>query len=67
MGYEEGVVPGTCVKCHTSTGLPQFIAERTNISMPFSDGLACETCHSDLQTFARYEGRGCDLPLAAPN
>lgn len=62
---EEGVVPGTCVKCHTSTGLPQFIAERTNTSMPFSDGLACETCHSDLQTFARYEVEAVTFPSGA--
>ncbi len=40
-----GTVPGTCAKCHTATGLPQFLAEGTTISNPASDGLACSTCH----------------------
>ncbi|MCC6148206.1 MAG: hypothetical protein IT308_11645 [Anaerolineaceae bacterium] len=62
---EEGMVPGTCAKCHTSGGLPQFLANNTNISMPVSDGLSCETCHSNLQTFARHESPVVTFPSGA--
>jgi hypothetical protein len=51
----EGVVPGSCAKCHTDTGLPMFIAEGVNISQPPSHGLACATCHDDLQEYTLYE------------
>ena len=55
-----GVVPFACAKCHSATGLPEFIknggklvistsgtAEITGISsQPVSDGLMCTTCHN---------------------
>ncbi len=52
---EAGLVPTSCVRCHTAVGLPQFIANAANISMPVSDGLQCETCHNDLTTYSLYE------------
>lgn len=52
---EDGAVPGSCVKCHTGEGLPVFLKEGTNISMEPSNGLLCETCHSNLEDYARYE------------
>ena len=61
----EGAVPGTCAKCHTSGGLPQYIADKANVSMPLSDGLTCETCHSNLQTFARYQVEAVTFPSGA--
>jgi len=60
-----GVVPGSCVKCHTSMGLPQFLKEGANISMPASDGLRCETCHSNLDDYARYEVEQVTFPSGA--
>ncbi|HEY9088993.1 MAG TPA: cytochrome c3 family protein [Anaerolineaceae bacterium] len=45
---EEGIVPAGCVRCHTGNGLPQFVKEGTTTSMPASNGLLCETCHTDL-------------------
>jgi len=61
----EGAVPGTCSKCHTSNGLPQFIQNNANIAIPVSDGLTCETCHSDLKTFTRYEVSAVTFPSGA--
>jgi hypothetical protein len=48
---EEGVVPGSCAKCHTSGGVPQFLAEGTTISAAPGGGLRCTTCHVDLVDF----------------
>lgn len=62
---EEGTVPRTCVKCHTGEGLPQFLKEGANISMAPSNGLLCETCHSDLQTFERYPVETVVFPSGA--
>lgn len=60
-----GVVPGSCAKCHTATGLPQFIAEGTAISNPASNGLACATCHNDVQEFTIYEIENVTFPSGA--
>ncbi len=62
---EEGVVPGTCTKCHTGTGLPMYLAEGVTISQPPSSGLACTTCHNDLQEFTRYEVAEVTFPSGA--
>lgn len=62
---DSGAVPATCSKCHSATGLPQFIKEGANISNPISDGLMCATCHSDLATFARYEQETVKFPSGA--
>ena len=62
---EDGAVPGSCVKCHTDTGLPMFIAEGATISQPPSSGLACATCHDDLQEFTRYEVAEVEFPSGA--
>ncbi len=61
----DGAVPASCSKCHSATGLPQFIKEGVNISNPISDGLMCETCHSDLSTYARYEQESVKFPSGA--
>ena len=50
-----GVVPGSCAKCHSATGQPEFIAEGVVTSQPASNGLNCGTCHSDLSEFTVYE------------
>lgn len=61
----EGMVPAGCVKCHSAVGLPQFIANAANISMPVSDGLQCETCHNDLTAFTLYEMASVTFPSGA--
>ncbi|MEZ4517099.1 MAG: hypothetical protein R3C44_09785 [Chloroflexota bacterium] len=59
---EGGVVPGTCAKCHSATGLPQFVAEGVAISNPASNGLNCATCHNDLQEFTVHEINSVTFP-----
>jgi hypothetical protein len=60
-----GVVPGSCAKCHTATGLPQFIAEGVVTSQPASGGLNCATCHNNLEEFTAYELEQVTFPSGA--
>ncbi|MFO7661565.1 MAG: cytochrome c3 family protein [Chloroflexota bacterium] len=57
-----GIVPGTCAKCHTAAGLPQFLTENVNTSLPASNGLDCATCHNDVQEFTIYEVEQVTFP-----
>jgi hypothetical protein len=59
---EAGAVPAGCAKCHSATGLPEFMANAANVAQPVSAGLACTTCHSDLTTFARYALKDVKFP-----
>ena len=60
-----GVVPGSCAKCHSSGGLPTFLAEGVSVSQPASNGLQCETCHNDLTEWTRYEVTEVKFPSGA--
>jgi len=62
---EDGAVPGSCAKCHSSGGLPMFLAEGVVISQPPSNGMQCTTCHNDLQEFTRYEVEEVRFPSGA--
>ena len=62
---EEGMVPGSCSKCHSAAGLPQFIHEGVTTSQPTADGLNCATCHSDLSEFTIYEVEQVTFPSGA--
>jgi hypothetical protein len=62
---EDHTVPGTCVRCHTGTGLPMFLKEGVTISQPSSNGLNCATCHNDLTTFTRYTSDQVKFPSGA--
>lgn len=42
---EDGMVPGSCAKCHSSGGLPMYVAEGVTISQEPSNGFLCSTCH----------------------
>jgi hypothetical protein len=44
---EEGAVPGSCAKCHSSAGLPMFLKEGATISVPTANGFLCSTCHNE--------------------
>ena len=50
-----GEVPGRCARCHSATGLPQYLKEGVTISNPLSNGLSCSTCHDDLTKFTRRQ------------
>lgn len=62
---EEGVVPGSCAKCHTAGGLPQVLAEGVNTSAAPSNGFQCSTCHNDLVEFTLYEAGAVKFPSGA--
>lgn len=61
----EGAVPGSCAKCHSSGGLPMFLAEGVTISQPPSNGMQCSTCHNDLKEFTRHEVAEVKFPSGA--
>lgn len=43
----DGAVPAGCARCHSSTGLAEFIATGANTSTaPLSNGMLCTTCHT---------------------
>lgn len=65
---ETGEVPYRCVKCHTATGLPEFIKNGGTVvfdsrgntltagvgAMPPNNGFACSTCHNEADWPNRY-------------
>lgn len=61
----EGAVPGSCAKCHSAGGLPQFLAEGVNTSQPIANGFQCATCHNDLQEFTIHEVAEVKFPSGA--
>ncbi len=61
----EGSVPGSCAKCHTADGLPYFLGEVATVSGAPSNGLQCNTCHSDLATFELYQVTEVEFPSGA--
>ena len=60
-----GVVPGSCAKCHSATGQPEFITEGVVTSQPASNGLNCGTCHNNVQEFTLYEVPSVRFPSGA--
>jgi hypothetical protein len=61
----EGEVPGTCARCHSATGLPQFLREGSNISNEISNGFLCSTCHDEANWPNRYEVASATFPSGA--
>jgi hypothetical protein len=57
-----GIVPGTCARCHSAGGLPQLIAEGAVISNPASNGFQCSTCHDEANWPNRYEVASVTFP-----
>jgi hypothetical protein len=61
----EGEVPGSCAKCHSATGLPQFLKEGANISNEIANGFMCSTCHNEEAWPERYEVASVTFPSGA--
>jgi hypothetical protein len=61
----EGEVPGSCAKCHSATGLPQFLKEGATISNEVSNGFLCSTCHNEEAWPERYEVASVTFPSGA--
>jgi hypothetical protein len=49
-----GEVPENCSKCHSATGLPQFLAGAAAHTAEPSNGLACTTCHDNVEKATVY-------------
>ncbi|MGB8982344.1 MAG: hypothetical protein WCC12_10745 [Anaerolineales bacterium] len=62
---EEGEVPGSCAKCHSATGLPQFLKEGANISNEIANGFMCSTCHNEEAWPERYAVDAVTFPSGA--
>jgi len=61
----EGMVPGTCAKCHSADGLTTFLTEGVNVSTHPANGFQCATCHNDLQEFTLHEVAEVKFPSGA--
>jgi hypothetical protein len=47
--WDSGVeVEAACARCHSATGLTQYLKYSTNIGVPISNGFMCSTCHDML-------------------
>jgi hypothetical protein len=47
-------VPAVCARCHTTGGLPQYLAEgKTTAGPHVKNAFACTTCHADMNTYER--------------
>lgn len=58
----EGEVPGSCAKCHSATGLPEFLKEGANISNEIGNGFMCSTCHNEEAWPERYAVASVTFP-----
>jgi len=73
---EAGVVPNQCAKCHSSTGLPEFVKNGGTVAVTWNgqvqtvgtstaepaNGFACTTCHNDLSKYTLYPVKGVPFP-----
>ena len=72
----EGMVAAGCAKCHSATGLPQFLENGGTVVVDGkgnvvttgvveatpANGFACTTCHDDLAKFTRYAVSNVPFP-----
>lgn len=72
---DAGMVPAQCAKCHSSTGLPQFLKMGGTVAVSGANvltvgvvgaepanGFACTTCHNDLTKFTVYPVTSVPFP-----
>jgi len=70
---EPMIVPATCSKCHSGTGLPFLLENGVIIKQHATNGLNCATCHNDLSAFTRFEvgpvtfPNGAELDTGSPD
>ncbi len=75
----DGKVPAGCAKCHSATGLPQFLANNGTtfitssgslgitgiVANPLSNGFMCTTCHDSANWPNRYGVTTVPFPSGA--
>jgi hypothetical protein len=59
---EDGFVPGSCSRCHSSDGLPLYLQQGVTINQPVANGFQCATCHNDLETWTRFAATEVTFP-----
>jgi hypothetical protein len=59
---EDGAVPASCSKCHTGTGFEFFQQFGVTSEQPVGNGLACLTCHTNLEDYAVLEPAAVVMP-----
>lgn len=72
---ESGMVPADCAKCHSATGLPQFLKNGGTVAVAGSairttgvvgaepaNGFACSTCHNEANWPALYAVTNVPFP-----
>lgn len=76
---DTGEVPASCAKCHSATGLPEFIHNAGTtaltgtgsllitgvVGQPASNGFLCSTCHDEANWPARYPVTTVPFPSGA--
>jgi len=63
---EDGEVEWDCSKCHSATGLPQFLEnEGNNTANEIANGFMCSTCHNEEAWPELYEVASVTFPSGA--
>jgi len=62
---EDGMVPGSCSRCHSADGLPLFIEQGVAIDQHPANGFRCDTCHSNIAEGTIYEVTEVPFPSGA--
>jgi hypothetical protein len=63
---EDGEVEWDCARCHSASGLPEYIANDGNVvAQELSNGFQCTTCHDSLTEFTRYLVEEVEFPSGA--
>jgi hypothetical protein len=62
---DTGVVPSSCARCHSGSGLPLYLKESVNISTAPSNSFLCSTCHDAQPEYTLYKVETVKFPSGA--
>jgi hypothetical protein len=52
---KEKEIPAVCSRCHSATGVPEYVKEGKNSPSPqVKNAFACTNCHADMLSYARH-------------
>ena len=58
-----GEVQAGCARCHSATGVAEYLATGANTAAPLSNGMLCSTCHDAVPDFSsRYAAAQVTFP-----
>jgi hypothetical protein len=53
---KEKEIPAVCARCHSATGVPEYLREGKNAPAPHvKNAFACTNCHADMLTYERHK------------